>query len=108
MFPIESERSKADVRLANEERVTKVCKYKKGNWTSCDKTVMLVKRVDQLRKEKSSEVCELTRTVTKSCKDKEEEREVSCVYQKPRTATWTECKVSGIHEKVLHLIREKV
>ena len=41
MFQKESERSKAEVRLANVETVTKVCKYKKGNWTSCDKTVMV-------------------------------------------------------------------
>ena len=41
IFPVESEGLKEGGRLAKVATVTNVCKYKKGNWTSCDKIVMV-------------------------------------------------------------------
>merc|ERR1712243_237978 len=46
-----------------------VCKYKKGEWSSCNLAVMLITRKDTLKPSKSSTRCEKTRVLTRRCPD---------------------------------------
>eukprot|EP00092_Neocalanus_flemingeri_P031711 GFUD01034445.1.p1 GENE.GFUD01034445.1~~GFUD01034445.1.p1 ORF type:complete len:188 (-),score=61.38 GFUD01034445.1:26-589(-) len=87
---------------------TEVCKYKKGDWSECDRMVLLMTRHDSLKLKHSSPECEEARTVTKNCRDKENKRskETSCIFKKPKTVAWSACMKDGIRQKELPLVKE--
>jgi len=89
---------------------SEVCKYAKGDWSECDRMIMLVSRQDNLKTKNSSPGCDKTRTITRNCKDNTQDkdtRETTCVFEKPKKVNWTDCKKVGVRQKVLTLLKEK-
>jgi len=86
-----------------------VCKYRKGAWSDCDPLVLLMTRQDTLKERHSSAGCEKKRRITKNCKDKDDKniRQSTCVFEKPKTVSWSECQEAGVRQRLLRLVKEK-
>lgn len=85
--------------------VADVCKYKKGTWSKCNTLTKLETRTDSLKAGASGSSCAQSRQLTRNCRDRQAKSEGGpggCVYDKARSADWSECQ-SGVRKKVLAL-----
>jgi hypothetical protein len=85
-----------------------VCKYTKGDWSTCNPLTKLEMRQDTVKPGQSSPDCPQSRTITRNCnKDKSLKpnsfKKGLCVYAKARDQDWSECK-SGVRQKLLKLL----
>jgi len=97
-----------DELLVREKRDSGlICKYKKGEWSSCDHLTQLVTRHDTIKKKSSSDGCASTRTLTRNChEEQKEDNEISCTFKKSKEIPWTDCQVGGVRQKVLELVSQ--
>merc|ERR1719429_502366 len=95
-----------NILIREKRSADNVCKYKKGDWSQCDKLVMLITRKDTLKEKNSGPACDKVRTITKNCKEREQEKEKGvCVFEKPKNVAWSSCKESGVRQRTLRLLK---